>query len=196
MLLCFFNRDILFATVNTNHTPAADMIFYYVSQMGEAYSIIICLLVLFGIQSFRNWWYFVAALVCNILPTITEQWLKHFFNSPRPLNYYNHAAWIHVADGWPQLMSDSFPSGHSTGSFAFFCFLSFLLKERYRKFGILFFILALAVCYSRIYLAAHFFTDVYAGSLIGGSMCIILFSILRKYQYVFFKKDAASITAR
>ncbi len=190
LLLFFFSRQVLFAVINTHHSPFTDVLFFYTSQLGEAHTIVPCLLVLLGIPSLRNWWYFTAALVCNIIPTVIEQWLKHFFDAPRPLNYFNHATWIHVADGWPQLMSNSFPSGHSTGSFAFFCFLSLLLKERYSKFGLLFFALALAVCYARIYLAAHFFADVYTGSIIGGTTCLALFSIMRKYQYVFLKKDA------
>ena len=189
LLLCTFDKQTLFAIVNTHHTSATDVIFYYITMMGEAYTIIIVLLVLLGISWLRNWWYFVAALLCNIIPTIIEQSLKRAFNAPRPLNYFHNADWIHHADSWPVLLSQSFPSGHSTGSFAFFCFLSLLLQQRYKKFGLLFFVLALSVCYSRLYLAAHFFADVYTGSLIGGSVCIIIFAAMRRYQYAFFKND-------
>jgi membrane-associated phospholipid phosphatase len=190
LLLFFFSKEMLFAVVNTHHSLLADVIFYYISQLGEAHTIVLCLLVMLGISSLRNWWYFATATLCNIVPTILEQWMKKLYSAPRPLNYFHHAAWIHVKENWPQLMNNSFPSGHSTGSFAFFCFLSLLLKERYRKFALLFFAMALAVCYARIYLAAHFFGDVYTGSIIGCITCLLMFALMRKYQYAFYKKDA------
>ncbi len=195
ILLLSFDKTTLFAAVNTHYNSVADQVFYFASEFGEAYTIIAALLVLLGMSSLRNWWFFTSALVCNIIPTIVEQQMKHYFNAPRPINYFHNAAWIHVGDNWPVLMTYSFPSGHSTGSFAFFCFLSLLLKEKYKKWGLLFFVLAMVVCYSRMYLAAHFFADVYCGSIIGGAMCIMLFAVMRKYQYLFFKKETPQNTA-
>lgn len=189
IILAFFSKQMLFALVNTHHSSVLDVIMYYTTWMGEGATITIVLLLLLGLSSLRNWWYFVAALVCNVIPTIIEQSLKSYYNSPRPLNYFHHAAWIHIAPNWPQLMNKSFPSGHSTGSFAFFCFLAMLLPEKYRKFGLLFFFMALSVCYSRMYLAAHFYEDVYVGSFIGGTVCVLLLSLMKRYQPYFFKRE-------
>jgi len=79
--------------------------------------------------------------------------------------------------------------GHSTGAFSFFCFLSLILTARYKAFGLLFFLLALSVCYSRMYLAAHFFDDVYAGSILGTTLTMLMFSIMNQYKSKFFKKN-------
>lgn len=195
LLLLFFSKQVLFATVNTHHTSFLDTLMFYITWMGEAATIIIMLLMLLGISTLRNWWYFTAAAVCNIVPTIVEQSLKSYFNRPRPLSYFNNAPWIHIDPSWPHLMSRSFPSGHSTGTFAFYCFVAMLLPKKYQKLGLLFFALALAVCYSRIYLAAHFYEDVYVGSLIGGTLSFILLSLMKRYQPCFFRKNDSLTSA-
>ncbi len=79
------------------------------------------------------------------------------------------------------LHGDSFPSGHSAGSFAIYSTLAYLLyRELPRKWGrpVAFFFLALiaAIGFSRIYIGAHFPTDVLGGWLIG---LFVLFVIRR-----------------
>lgn len=184
-----------FALINTHHSYFTDVFFYYTTWVGEGVTITIILLLLLGHSSLRNWWYFTAALLCNVLPTIVTQIIKNTVNAPRPLKYFGEPDWIHMLPRWDRLFSHSFPSGHSTGAFSMFCFLSMLLPKKYRYFGLLFFICALLVGYSRIYLAAHFLQDVYAGSLIGGLGTLILFGIMRHYQDRFFK-DKVVVTAK
>lgn len=166
-LLLFYDKHFLFAQVNLNHTSFLDVFMYYATKMGEGVFGTLILLMLLALDSFRNWWYFFLALACNLLPSLLTQLVKNIVSAPRPLNYFNSASWIHMADGWEKLYENSFPSGHTTAAFSLFAFLSFLLSIRFQKLGILFFILAMIVAYSRMYLAAHFFLDVYVGSIIG-----------------------------
>jgi membrane-associated phospholipid phosphatase len=182
VLLCFFNKQDLFAFVNTHHTTFSDVLMYYISWMGEGVTITIILLLLLGISSLRNWWYFLLALLSNVLPTIATQIIKHRVNAPRPLKYFDKAPWVHIDPNWPQLMEQSFPSGHSTGAFSMFCILSLLLPEGHKKWGILFFCMALLVAYSRMYLAAHFFADIYTGSFVGGVGALLIYAILKPYR--------------
>jgi membrane-associated phospholipid phosphatase len=72
------------------------------------------------------------------------------------------------------LLRHSFPSGHTCAAFSLFTFLSLLASARYQPLGLLFFILAALVGYTRMYLAAHFFADVYAGSILGTIGTILL----------------------
>ena len=57
----------------------------------------------------------------------------------------------------------SFPSGHATFSFAAASILSFFDKKR----RFLYYLFALIIAYSRIYLGCHYFSDVFAGALLG-----------------------------
>jgi membrane-associated phospholipid phosphatase len=66
------------------------------------------------------------------------------------------------------------------GAFALFTFGAMFLKPPYRIWGALFFLSAMAVAYSRMYLAAHFFEDVYAGSLMGAGFSMLTVSVFYK----------------
>ena len=182
LLQMLFSQKELFAFFNTHYTGWLDPVMYYVTCMGTGQVITALLLLLMILPPFRNWWFFITATLCNLVPFLLQQWLKSYFDCPRPLNYFHQAHWIHFSADWPELFHRSFPSGHSEGAFSFFCFLSLLLTDKNKKLGILFFILAIGVCYSRMYLAAHFFEDVYAGSLLGGAVTTVIFSIMNKYR--------------
>lgn len=175
--------------VNMRHTPFRDAVMYYASMMGEGSVITVVLLVLMGISTFRNWWYFITALLCNVVPALVIQILKRIYEAPRPLRYFNDAAWIHIGMDWPRLYHNSFPSGHSTGAFSFFCFLACFLPRRYRFVGVIFFLLALLVAFSRIYLAAHFFSDIYVGSIMGTCLALLMLTVMNYYRPRFFKNN-------
>jgi membrane-associated phospholipid phosphatase len=193
ILLINFNAEDMFFYVNTHNTPLADTLLYYTTWMGEGYFIIPVLLLVLAWPAYRNWWYVFTAILCNLIPFFIQQSLKSFFDAPRPLNYFHHATWIHLSPNWPVLLWRSYPSGHSEGAFCFFCFLSLLLPVRYRGFGLAFFILAMAVGYSRVYLAAHFFADVYTGSIIGAVMCTLIYSVMDKLKDRFYDRKGTFI---
>lgn len=183
-----FDRQVLFATFNTHHTVQLDVLMVYITRMGEGVFGTIILLLLLFMRSFRNWWYFSAALLCNVLPALLTQAIKSAINAPRPLNYFKEASWIHFVPEWERLMERSFPSGHTCAAFSLFCFLAFILTPRYKWVAILFFALALLVGYSRMYLAAHFFIDVYVGSIIGVVFTILVVSVMRRYPHYFYRR--------
>ena len=191
ILLFFFGKEYLFFAINTHYSDIGNMIMYYTTWLGEAVVIVTVLLLLLALPYFRNWWYFITAVLCNVLPLLLQQGLKEYFKWPRPRAFFHDSPLMHYLPDWPSLVNNSFPSGHSQGAFSFFCFLSLMLPARYSKWGLVFFLLAISVCYSRIYLAAHFFEDVYAGSILGGVTTTIIYSIMYQYKDRFFnKKDA------
>lgn len=94
----------------------------------------------------------IAALLANVL--------KHLVGRPRP-------KFIHSGD-WQMTISwasglDSFPSGHSTASFA----VATVLAKRFPLFGPLCIAIALFVALSRVLRGSHFPTDVLGGAVIG-----------------------------
>jgi len=182
------DKETLFRTFNTNHTSFLDSIMQGITSLGEGWFIAIVLLLLFGFSSLRNWWYFITAATATTLPTIFTQILKSYFGAARPLKYFNEAAWIHTLPEWPRLMERSFPSGHSCGAFSLYCLLSMLLVPRYKWLGTICFIFAISTGYSRMYLAAHFFEDVYAGSIIGTCIATCVVAVMNSLAPYFFKR--------
>src|SRR3990170_131495 len=91
---------------------------------------------------------------------VLSQVIKHIIGRPRPkvLEAFGFTLGPSIIPGF-----DSFPSGHATSSFAFAYTLStFFPWMRYLLYGY-----ALLVCISRIYVGAHFPSDVFAGILLG-----------------------------
>ncbi len=182
ILVAVVDKQSLFQPFNVHHSSVSDVIVHNMTHMGEFGFISVLLLLLFSFSAFRNWWYFITAVICNGLPPLVIQFIKRWFHAPRPLTYFNNAGWIHIENNWERLYHDSFPSGHSAGAFSLFCFLSMLLPKPYRPWALLLFVLGLCVCYSRMYLAAHFFEDIYAGSVIGTLTTLAGFSVMRHYR--------------
>ena|ERR1700733_1037409 len=149
-LLIFYSRRDLFYTPNTHYSDLANMLLYYFTILGQGEVIIPVLLLLLLFRMFRNWYYIIQALLCNLVPFFIQQILKSVFNHPRPRLLFYNRLWMHYLSNWPVYLERSFPSGHSTGAFSFFCFLSLLLMVKYKPWGLLFFLLAMLVCYSRI----------------------------------------------
>lgn len=192
----FYDRQVLFAIVNTHHTTTLDVLMVWITRMGEGVFGTIILLLLLAKPTFRNWWYFSAAFLCNALPALIVQAVKSSVNAPRPLSYFNEASWIHTLPEWERLMERSFPSGHTCAAFCLFTFLAFILIPKHKWLGAVFFILALLVGYSRIYLAAHFFNDVYFGSVFGTLFTILVVLIMRRYPDYFYRKSKTEKAAR
>ncbi|RYE25296.1 MAG: phosphatase PAP2 family protein [Sphingobacteriales bacterium] len=183
-----YDSRTLFSLVNMHYTATTDLLMYYITMLGEGVISGIVLLLLLFKRTFRNWWYFAAAVLSNALPPFIIQTVKHSVQAPRPLNYFKEADWIHTLPEWPRLMNNSFPSGHTCAAFCFFTLVAILLRSGYKWVGFLFFALAILVAYSRLYLAAHFFIDVYVGSILGVIFTVLIIFLLNKYQGYFFKQ--------
>ncbi|OSZ78410.1 hypothetical protein CAP35_09180 [Chitinophagaceae bacterium IBVUCB1] len=188
-VLSLSDKETLFRIINGNNSEWLDYLMRGATLLGEGVFITVVLLLLLGYKRLRNWWYFILALSAVLLPSIVTQVFKSIFSADRPLKFFHEADWIHISPDWPRLMERSFPSGHSCGAFSMFCLLSVLLPFRFRKFGIVFFFLALMVGYSRIYLAAHFFEDVYAGSLLGVLFVVFAVIIMTRFQHIFMRAE-------
>ena len=70
-----------------------------------------------------------------------------------------------------------FISGHTTNAFGFAMLSSLLIGKRPYTIGI--FVWALAMGYSRIYLGAHFVSDVWAGMIMGSLLGVLVFLLYR-----------------
>ncbi len=190
----FFDNRQLFAFFNVHHSSFGDAVMTYATLMGEGVFSTVVLLILLGVRQYRNVWYFLSALLTNVLPVAVIQSIKYAVDAPRPLKYFNEARWIHILPQWPRLMEHSFPSGHTSAAFCLFTFLAMLLPGRYRGWGMVLFLCALSVAYSRMYLAAHFFLDIYVGSIIGATFTIGIMAIMNRVRSHFFTDTIADVT--
>lgn len=86
---------------------------------------------------------------------------------------------VHMPTSW------SFPSGHTSSSFAF----ATAVFANNKKWGIGAFILAAAIGFSRIYLGVHYFTDVLAGAVLGVVYGVIGVLIIGALIKLIKKKD-------
>ena len=196
ILWAVFDRREIFERINSVHTSWADNFLNAYTALGDGTAIYLILLTLFGAPAFRNLWFALTAAACNLIPALVVQLLKALVAAPRPLRYWEQDnAWIHLADGWRRLEGHhSFPSGHTAGAFSLACFLSILLPKRFAPLGLLIFFMALGVGYSRLYLAAHFYADVYVGSIVGTLVTLLVYAAMRAVQPRFYDRNAPDTT--
>lgn len=103
-----------------------------------------------------GWKSLLAHGIAGVISNLT----KHLVGRPRPK--FMHAGQLELSpisgSGW-----DSFPSGHTTASFA----VATVLAVKFPKFRYAILLLPLAIAASRIVRGSHYLTDVAGGALLG-----------------------------
>ncbi|MGN7821654.1 phosphatase PAP2 family protein [Chitinophaga sp. 22536] len=176
VMLATYSQRELFLGINGEHSSFGDVLVTGITYLGDGIMFGIILLLMLLTQKFRV---FFIGLAVFLLAAVVVQVAKHYFNAPRPISYFGDeaASLVHTVKWVTVHSSCSFPSGHSAVAFAMFSFLSVWLRNK--KLGFLFIVLALTAGYSRIYLAQHFFADVYVGSIVGTLSTIIVCGFFR-----------------
>ena len=134
-----------------------------------------------------------AALLCGLL-LVTRQWRAMiFFGGVTLFTALANTATKHFfARMRPEVLIDpltsySMPSGHSSGSFAFFIALAILAgrdqPQRMRITWVLLgCLLAICVALSRVYLGAHWPTDIMAGALLAIMVNAFALALSQRYM--------------
>lgn len=200
ILLFIKTKDELFFPINHTHTPSLNMLNDVFSAYGRGDVIALLLAWLLIIPIYRNRQYIITSIVFGILIPTIIYYSKYFFNRPRPISYYGLSK-VQTVSWLDNYLNNSFPSGHTLGAFGFFMLLSLFLPKPYKPWSMLFFILALCVGFSRIYLGQHFFEDIYAGSIAGTLITLLIFVTIeyilnRRKKESQLKKIVALIPAR
>ena len=117
----------------------------------------------------------IQSLIAHGIAALLANGLKHLIGRPRP-------KFVHSGD-WQMTLSwasglDSFPSGHSTASFA----VATVLAKQFPLFGPLCIAIALFVALSRVLRGSHFPTDVLGGAVIGILSGFIATAPLREWR--------------
>ncbi len=95
--------------------------------------------------------------------------MKMVIESPRPM--FEMANSINNMDIIPvSCVENGFPSWHAAAMFACMFSLTFVLRNRTWLWSVLFFVLAVVMSYTQIYLYQNYLSDVLFGAIIGVSM--------------------------
>ncbi len=173
-------KHTAFFFVNGHHSPFFDQFFRPFTNVGDGLFYVLVALALLFVR-FR--WALVS-LACFAATSLAAQIGKQliFTGHPRPFPYFGeHPGFppLHVVEGVVMGTLKSFPSGHSTSAFSVFLLLTLLVKDK--RWGYFFLPLAALTAYSRVYLAQHFVEDVYAGSILGTVVTLLVLAWLLPY---------------
>lgn len=105
---------------------------------------------------------------------INDSILKPLIGRPRPFNYNHWPNTFNYPDLIPRPHDFSFPSGHTSSSFAAAVVLIFTKKKRIYIPAL---VLAVLIAFSRIYVHVHYSSDVLAG-IVGGTLYAMLAVII------------------
>ncbi|MCO4294015.1 phosphatase PAP2 family protein [Solitalea sp. MAHUQ-68] len=180
--LLVFGNHHLFLMLHKDMGSIADWCFRWITELvSTTGSCIVVLLLLI-----RNWREGTKALIAMVSSTIVTHVLKIWVDAPRPWVYFNNETVIRSIKEVTLLPNHSFPSGHSTAAFALATALVFTFNDK--RWSIFFFVMAVLVGYSRIYLGQHFPLDVWVGSMIG------ILSATLIWTFVVFKKKEINLS--
>ncbi len=165
------------------HNPVLDKIVVAITSLGNTgiFWIILTVLMLIFCKDKRVAWTSALALLFSLL--VINVCLKNVVMRARP-------CWID--ESVALLISSptdySFPSGHSSASFA--SAVAIVQYARYRKQGIVAIILAACIALTRLYLFVHFPTDVLVGMCLGIVEALLAGVIIR---FIFRKLDERKV---
>ena len=129
----------------------------------------------------KTWWRAAEFVAAGILSSLLVQLLKKlvFAPSPRPMGVIEWSQ-TQLATDFELPLQFAFPSGHTTTAFVFFT----LISMHWRRPAIQVFaaFCAIAVAVSRVYLMAHWITDVMAGAVLGMSIALVVSAVSQRIQ--------------
>lgn len=146
----------------------ADVFFVAVTELGDSFvntSLVIAIfIVLFVLRLRRTALFWLLAAVGG---SLGMQFLKWFFQRPRPISLYEGISAL------------SFPSGHTTMSMVVYGFLAIILARNLTgmRQWLLFssaLVITFLIGFSRLYLGIHWFSDVLGGTLAGISWVALM----------------------
>jgi undecaprenyl-diphosphatase len=164
---------LLRAWVVTHRSPVLNGAMSALSLVGQAG--LVWFLIGGGLTAWRRLaWRDFARLVLAVLiaSLVVDGVLKPVFQRVRP---YGGTPEIPVIGRLP--ITASFPSGHSANSFA----SAFVLSRLAPAGRVFWWLLAVAIAFSRVYLGVHYPLDVIAGGLIGVACAALALRVTRRY---------------
>ena len=173
-------REWFFA-INGTHTSWMDHIMMAFASLWAWFPLV--LIVLFFIILRHKGW--ALMLICTVITPVmtllmTEVLIKPVFTRFRPTSHPSFMNDVRILNDYIADGAYGFISGHSASAFAFAVMTSLVIKNKWYTLTI--FLWATIMVYSRVYLAAHFITDVIPGMLVGAFVGWLL------YKFIYLKR--------
>ena len=172
---------MVFLTVNSHHNAYFDSVMWLVSGKLIWVPMYVSLFfVLLKNYSYKVVFAILLAIGVVILFTdsFTAQVIRPWVCRLRPSNLDNPmSSMVHIVGGY-RGGAYGFPSNHASNTWGLAFFITFLFR-RY-KLTFFFFLWALLVCYSRMYLGVHYFGDLLIGGLLALAGASTVFYVFRK----------------
>ncbi len=179
LLACsfFLDRPIhqwVLAHVTDTGTAIARQLSFWGDTLGHVITGVVGLVVALLLRN-RAWaLIFAAMLLASAFAGIVSPTIKSVAGRSRP-NVTTQIGWNGPSLGQKQR---SFPSGHTLNTFAFFGAL-FLAR---RRLGLALLPIPIAIALSRIYLNAHYVSDVVFGAALGVCCALLSWRVVRKWE--------------
>lgn len=158
----FYDKITIFLFLNTIHHPNIDVVMLFITYCGTGFFT----LIVFGVA----WLAKKRTLALNILWTFLISGflvhvLKPLYKAPRPKAIISTDSYSWFFEGITHSGLTSFPSGHATTIFTLCTLLTLSCRNKFLAMP--FFIFAVIVSYSRVYIGQHFMEDVLVGAMLG-----------------------------
>lgn len=184
MLGVIFNKTTMidnyfYNLIASDITDGKTSFFKAITFLGSTKFIVtLCAIFLLLFLVLKNKWIGLNICIALLTSTLVNNIIKIIIRRPRPL-----VTRLVVEHSY------SFPSGHTMAATMMYGILIYyVLNSKLNKYlkGILTLILGsiiILVGISRIYLGAHFFTDVIAGLILSSLLLLILIDLIKKHNY-------------
>lgn len=155
------------------HNPILDRVMVVITSLGNAgwLFIVIGIFLLRKNSTRKQGFHVLLALIFSVI--VCNVFVKDLVARARPCWLIPEIELlIHMPTDY------SFPSGHTSASFA----AAVALGVHNRNMGILMYVLAFLIAFSRMYLFVHFPTDVLGGAVTGTISAIIAGVVIKKFE--------------
>ena len=152
-----------------------DAVFGFITRLGDEGLIWIALAILLLCFKKTRKAGVVIGIAMILGALLGNGFLKNLFERPRPFRTEGGLPYPGIVK-MPGIHSYSFPSGHTTSSFA--AAVSLFLCNK--KLGIPALVLAALIAFSRLYVYVHFPTDILGGFILGTACAILAYLLWTK----------------
>jgi len=183
-ILLLFTKTEIAVAINKINDHSADYFFRIITH-GGTWIIFIPLVIFIVIKKDKKsilitlFSAILLLLIVGLIKQLIYTERPSLFFENNPINDYS----FYTIKNFKLLRLHSFPSGHTATAFSAFLLYSYFFSKNNFILQLLFFILALLVAYSRMYLFQHFLIDTFAGSIIGVTCVLFAYFLTTKLLF-------------